>query len=453
MGKLFGTDGVRGIVNTELDAPLAYKLGQAAALVLGKKKSGRARVTIGKDTRISSDMLEAALIAGLCASGADVVPLGVLPTPGVAYVTVTSGADAGIVISASHNPFAYNGIKIFNSEGFKLSDELELEIEELVLSGNLPLKTGGEIGRILPDNGEGVLGYLSHLRRAAEGEISGLKVLIDCANGAASATASKLFSSFKIEYEIIKDHPNGVNINDGCGSTHVETLSNTVVNGHFDLGIAFDGDADRCIVLDEKGHVVDGDMIMSVCGAAMKKSGKLKKDTIVATVMSNLGFHSFARERGIALECTNVGDRNVLERMLEGGFNLGGEQSGHLIFLDDSTTGDGQLAAVKFLSVVSSSGKKVSELLKDFVTYPQVLKNVPIVGGNAAKAEVMASAELQKAIAETEEKLGSKGRVLVRPSGTEALIRVMTEAENLDLAERVTEELIELIKSLTKEKK
>ncbi len=452
MGKLFGTDGIRGIVNVELDADLAFRVGQAAAVVLAKEKRGRAKVAIGKDTRISSDMLEAALTAGLCASGAEVLPLGVIPTPGVAFITTESGADAGIVISASHNPYAYNGIKIFNGAGYKLSDELEQEIEELVSGGNIPVKTGGEIGHVLSDNGEGLLDYLGHLRNAAEGNIRGLKVVIDCANGAASRTAAQLFSAFEIDFELIKDHPNGININDKCGSTHTGNLAQTVVNGGFDLGIAFDGDADRCIILDEKGNTVDGDMIMAVCGSAMQRAGELDGNTIVATVMSNLGFHNFARERGIRLVCTDVGDRNVLERMQTGGYCLGGEQSGHLIFLKDSTTGDGQLAAIKFLSVLSASGKKASELVQDFITYPQVLVNVPIQGGNPEKERIMREPELAAAIAAAEAELGEKGRILIRPSGTEALIRVMAEAEEPSMAELVTERLAECIRQLSIEK-
>ncbi len=449
MGRLFGTDGIRGIANRGLDASLAFRVGQAVALVLSQGRGGRPKVALGKDTRISSDMLEAALVAGLCASGADVIVLGVIPTPAVAYITVESGADAGIVISASHNPYEHNGIKIFNGRGFKLSDELEQEIEDLVL-GVKPLETksGGEIGRVLENNGFELAKYVEHLQKQAEGEIRGIKVIIDCANGAASTTAARLFRHFPISLEFIKDSPNGVNINDGCGSTHMEALCQNVVVGGYDVGIAFDGDADRCLVVDEKGNVVDGDKIMGIVGRAMMQQGKLKKNTIVATVMSNLGFHHFAKQEHMQLLCAAVGDRNVLEMMQQGGYNLGGEQSGHIIFLDDSTTGDGQLAAVKFLSVLCQSGKTVSQLAAEIPQYPQVLLNVPVDGGNTAKEQIMASQALQEAISEQEKILGEDGRILVRPSGTEALIRVMVEAGTLDVAQGCAGTLAEKIQNL-----
>jgi len=394
-------------------------------------------------------MLESALVAGLCSAGADVMVLGVVPTPAVAYITRRACADAGIVISASHNPFYDNGIKIFNGKGFKLSDELEAAIEELVLSETaMPRMTYGKIGTVIRKNKNFVEKYVDHLEMAAENEISGLKVLIDCANGAASRTASDLFSRFDIELEIMKDHPNGVNINDNCGSTHTEFLCSTVTGGGYDIGIAFDGDADRCLIVDEKGNLVDGDRIMAVCGLAMLESGKLMKNTIVATVMSNLGFHYFAKKQNLELVCTAVGDRNVLEKMVEGGYNLGGEQSGHLIFLDDSTTGDGQLAAIKFLSILSKSEKTVSELVCDIPIYPQVLKNVPIEGQNTTKEQIMQSEQMQNAISELTRELGDGGRILVRPSGTESLIRVMVEATDIETANSTAEKLVNLTKSL-----
>jgi len=449
MAKLFGTDGIRGIANKDLDALLAFRVGQAAAIVLSKGKEEQTIFTIGKDTRISSDMLEAALIAGLCSAGASVMPLGVVPTPAVAYITVASGADAGIVISAFHNPFEYNGIKIFNSKGFKLSDELEEQIEEYVLSGEpLPEKSCGEIGRVIEDGGKWVDAYINHLAGCAEGEIKDLKVVIDCANGAAFRTAEKLFSRFPIEFEIIKDHPNGININDCCGSTHMDFLSRTVVAGGYDMGIAFDGDADRCLIVDENGNMVDGDLIMGVCGRGMKAAGKLKCNTIVATVMSNLGFHKFAHDNNLNILCAAVGDKNVLDMMVKGGYNLGGEQSGHLIFLDDATTGDGQLAAVKLLSIVSSTGKAVSELVSEIPQYPQVLLNVPIEGGNEKKSVIMKSDRLREDIECAQKTLGDSGRVLIRPSGTEALIRVMVEASNMTVAQLTAQNLSNTIKSL-----
>ena len=449
MGKYFGTDGIRGVVNQELDGVLAFKVGQAAAMVLSECTHKKPVIAIGKDTRISSDMLEAALTAGICSAGADVMPLGVIPTPAVAYITVKAGVDAGIVISASHNPFEHNGIKIFNSNGFKLSDELEAAIEELIdTDEKLAKKTGAEIGHVINDNNMWISMYIEYLSEQGKGKIKNCKVLIDCANGAASATATKVFSHFPIDFELIHDHPNGTNINSKCGSTHTEVLQQMVACGDFDMGIAFDGDADRCLVVDENGQLIDGDKIMAVCGCAMKAEGLLKGNAIVATVMSNMGFRSFTKEKGIELHCASVGDRNVLEMMQANGFNLGGEQSGHLIFLDDATTGDGQLAAVKFLGIVSNSGKKVSELVSEIPQYPQILINVPIKGGNSAKDSIMRSDKLHHSIQQEEARLGNDGRILVRPSGTEALIRVMVEAKSAEAAEETSKKLVNLIKTL-----
>jgi phosphoglucosamine mutase len=454
VGKYFGTDGIRGVANEELDVMLAFKVGQAAAAVLARDKAGRPLFTIGKDTRISGDMLEAALVAGLCSAGASVITLGVVPTPAVAYITKERGADAGIVISASHNPYEHNGIKIFNINGFKLSDELENEIEYYIdHPEELQRKTFDEIGSVKKKNRKLVDGYINHIISCAENEIRDLKVIIDSSNGAAYRTVNEIFSSFPIQLELIKDLPDGTNINDKCGSTAPEHLGRMVVAGGYDVGIAFDGDADRCIIVDERGNVVDGDKIMAICGADMMRRGKLKKNTIVATVMSNLGFHEYSARHGLHVECTAVGDRYVLERMLAGGFNLGGEQSGHLIFLDDATTGDGQLAAVKFLSLLSASGKKVSELVGEIPTFPQVLQNVKIAGGNAAKEAVMADSRLRERIAEMEGRLGKRGRVLVRPSGTEALIRVMIEAETDALAHECADNLSKLVEELAEEAK
>lgn len=450
MGKYFGTDGIRGVVNDGLDADLSFKVGQAAAMVLAEGKTTKPRVTIGKDTRISCDMLEAALIAGLCSAGADVMTLDVVPTPAVAFITKDCRADAGIVISASHNPYEHNGIKIFNSDGFKLPDELELRIEELVDSPDRLLrKKNGDIGRVMRRHHQ-IDHYIEHVYNAAEGPIGRLKVIIDCSNGAASRTAADIFSRFPIDLELIKAHPDGLNINDKCGSTHIALLGRMVVAGGYDLGIAFDGDADRCIIVDELGSEVDGDKIMGICGKYLKEKGRLKNNSIVATVMSNMGFHDFAARNGISLPCTAVGDRNVLEKMLACGHNLGGEQSGHIIFLDDSTTGDGQLAAVKFLSVLSERGRKVSELTAEIPSYPQVLINIPVEGGNTVKEALMGHPELRRAIDCEGACLGGKGRVLVRPSGTEALIRVMVEAETKNTAINCAELLTNLIKNLVK---
>jgi phosphoglucosamine mutase len=452
MGKLFGTDGIRGVVNAGLDADLAYKVGLAAAIVLAKnKKPGeKPLVTIGKDTRISGDLLKGSLISGLCTAGADVLDLGTLPTPGVAWVTVDEEADAGIVISASHNPFEHNGIKIFNGKGFKLSDELEEKIEDIVLFGsnNVPMKTHGDIGKVSYVAPKASEDYIDHLEATIDSTLGGLHILVDCANGAASATAARLFDRFsKLRTDVINADPDGVNINDKCGSTHMDALAAMVKAGGYDIGIAFDGDADRCLAVDEQGSLIDGDQIMAACGLDMKAKGGLPGDTVVATVMSNLGFHVYAREHGMKLECTDVGDRNVLERMVEKGYALGGEQSGHMIFLDHATTGDGQLTALQILALLKESGKKASQVFSACPRYPQVLINVPVADNDVKKA-AMASPLLAQAVAREEEALGDEGRVLVRPSGTEALMRVMVEARSQETAQETAQRLADLIPEL-----
>ena len=448
MGKLFGTDGIRGVANETLTCHLAYRVGQAAAISLGSMEGRRPKVVIGKDTRISSDMLEAALLAGLTASGCDAVRLGVIPTPAVAYLTVQEKADAGIVISASHNPFEHNGIKMFSGLGFKLSDELEEKIERLILQeGELPTRTHGEIGKIF--DGAALMGaYLDHLASTVD-TLKPLKVVFDCANGAASATAKKLFSRFPLEAKYLSVSPDGVNINNGCGSTHLEQLSRAVVEGGFDLGLAFDGDADRCLAVDERGREIDGDQIMAVCAEYLTAQGKLQSEGFVATVMSNLGLHKFCEENHLRLLCAAVGDRNVLELMQKEHMVLGGEQSGHIIFLEHMTTGDGQLAALQFLSILGASGKKASELADQITHYPQVLRNVK-VGSNAEKTAILASRELAAAAAQEEERLTGRGRILLRASGTEPLIRVMAEADTQDLAEHVVQTLVEAVENVQK---
>ncbi len=447
MGKLFGTDGIRGVVNAGLDADLAYKVGLAAATVLAKNKGGKPLVTIGKDTRISGDLLKGSLIAGLCTAGADVMDLGTLPTPGVAWVTVEEEADAGIVISASHNPFEHNGIKIFNGKGFKLSDELEEKIEDIVLFGsnNVPMKTGGDIGKVSYAAPKASEDYIDHLESTIDSTLGGLHILVDCANGAASATAARLFDRFsKLRTDVINADPDGVNINDRCGSTHMDALAAMVKAGGYDIGIAFDGDADRCLAVDELGELIDGDQIMAACGLDMKSKGQLPGGTVVATVMSNLGLHLYTREQGIELECTDVGDRNVLERMVEKGYRLGGEQSGHMIFLEDATTGDGQLTALKLLALLKESGRRASEIFSACPRYPQVLINIPVADNDVKKA-AMASPELAQAIRREEEVLAEEGRILVRPSGTEALMRVMVEAKTEEQARETAQRLADLI--------
>ena len=452
MGKLFGTDGIRGVVNAGLDADLAYRVGLAAAQVLAKnKKEGeKPLVTIGKDTRISGDLLKGSLIVGLCTAGADVLDLGTLPTPGVAWVTVDQKADAGIVISASHNPFEHNGIKIFNGEGYKLSDELEEKIEDIVLFGhnNVPMKTHGEIGKVSYVATKASEDYIDHLESSVDSTLGGLRILVDCANGAASATAARLFDRFsKLRTDVINADPDGVNINAKCGSTHVDALAAMVKAGGYDMGIAFDGDADRCLAVDELGNLIDGDQIMAACGLDMKAKGKLPGDTIVATVMSNLGLHVWSKENGLKVECTDVGDRHVLERMIEKGYNIGGEQSGHMIFREFSTTGDGQLTALQLLALLKQSGKTASELFGACPRYPQTLINVPVADNDAKKA-IMASDKLWDAVKKEEDALAGKGRVLVRASGTEALMRVMVEAESEQAAQDCAQRLADLVKSV-----
>ena len=448
MGKLFGTDGIRGVANQTLTCQLAYRVGQAAAISLGSMDGKRPKVVIGKDTRISSDMLEAALVAGLTASGCDAVKLGVIPTPAVAYLTVRGQADAGVVISASHNPFEHNGIKMFSSQGFKLSDELEANIEALILQeGVLPVKTHGEIGRVY-DGAQLMDAYLDHLASTV-GALKPLKVVFDCANGAASATAKKLFSKFPLQAEYLSVSPDGVNINNGCGSTHLGQLSKAVVEGGFDLGLAFDGDADRCLAVDEKGQEIDGDQIMAVCAEYLTAQGKLQSQGFVATVMSNLGLHKFCEQQHLKLLCAAVGDRNVLELMQKEHMVLGGEQSGHIIFLEHMTTGDGQLAALQFLSILGQSGKKASELAGQITHYPQILQNVK-VGSNEEKTAILESKELSAVVSREEEKLSGHGRILLRASGTEPLIRVMAEADTQDLAEAVVKTLVQAVENVQK---
>ena len=448
MGKLFGTDGIRGVANETLDCRLAYRVGQAAAISLTKKPGVKPSVVIGKDTRISSDMLEGALIAGLTASGCNVVRLGVIPTPGVAYLTVKLHADAGVVISASHNPFEHNGIKMFSGEGFKLSDALEEEIESLILrEGELPVKTGAALGQVM-DGAFTAEQYLDHLASTV-GQLPRMRVLIDCANGAASATARKLFSRFALNADYINDTPNGVNINNHCGSTHIEMLAEKVREGGYALGLAFDGDADRCLAVDENGGLIDGDQIMAICADTLTKQGKLTGSGFVATVMSNIGLHKYCAEHGLRLLCAAVGDRNVLEMMQREGMALGGEQSGHIIFLEHMTTGDGQLAALQLLSILAQSGRRASELASAVTRYPQVLLNVR-VGGNDEKKAIMESPLLGEAIRKAEAGLGGNGRVLVRASGTEPLIRVMVEAGSEQSARETAETLVHAVENLQK---
>ena len=449
MGKLFGTDGIRGVVGENLTAEMAFRVGQAVACVLAEDTGRRPVVLIGKDTRISSDMLESALMAGICSVGGDVKPVGTIPTPAVAYLARQEGADAGIVLSASHNPYEHNGIKVFSGQGYKLSDAVEARIEEKILSGEpMKLRTRGEIGRRHHGMRQLKRDYIDFVASTVESDLAGLHILVDCANGAATATAPELFGRFRAHTDFIHRDPDGININNRCGSTHLEDLAQQVVRGGYDVGVAFDGDADRCLLVDETGAVIDGDKVMAVCGAYLKRRGELIGNTIVATVMSNLGLHEFCRNEGIDLVCTAVGDRNVLEEMLRHDYRIGGEQSGHTIFTALETTGDGEVTALQFLRVLAESGKKASVLASVCPTYPQVLLNVEIPHSGGVKEAIMASDTLAQAIRAEEEKLGDSGRVLVRPSGTEALIRVMAEAKTEAEARNCAQSLADTIKSL-----
>lgn len=444
--KYFGTDGIRGIANKELTVELAYKTGFAAAVVLTKSCSHRCKIFIGRDTRISGNMLECAIAAGICAAGADAYFLGVLPTPAVAYLTVKNRADAGIVISASHNPYEHNGIKIFGSNGFKLSDETENEIEALIDSPDMSMaRANGELGLTYNFEKEGAREYAEHIASSVKGGFSGIKAVIDCSNGAASNTADMIFKNIGIEYTLVHNAPNGVNINDNCGSTHIEKLSKTVTDKGYDIGIAFDGDADRCLMVDEKGNIIDGDLIMGTLAKHMKSKGVLKGG-VVATIMSNLGLHVFLKENGIDILTTKVGDRYVLEEMIAKGYNIGGEQSGHMIISDFATTGDGQLTAVKFLEMLKESGKKASDITKEITILPQIMINVSVP--NDKKATAAKHPSVIKIADEIKEAFGEKGRVLIRPSGTEAKVRVMVEGDDLEKVKLFAEKAAQAVKNL-----
>ncbi len=445
MGRLFGTDGARGVANSELTCELAMKIGRAAAMVLTNEQHSRPRVLIGMDTRISSDMLESAIAAGLCSVGADVLVLGVLPTPAVAFLVQKYGYDAGIMISASHNPCEYNGIKIFKSDGYKLPDEIEEKIESIILDGTIvpDVKIGGEVGRIRHSDMP-KFDYIEHLLETVDSDFSGMRIALDCANGSASFTAPELFTDLGVDFEVLSAVPNGININRGCGSTHLEQLQKFVKANRFDVGFAFDGDADRLLAVDENGNVVDGDKIVAIAAASLKNRGLLKNNTAVVTVMSNLGFHEFCKRNGINVEVTTVGDRYVLENMLKNGYCIGGEQSGHVIFHDFATTGDGQLTAIQLLQVLKLSGKKLSELAGEIEIFPQTMVNVRV--SQIGKVRYAKDAEIKKAIASAEQELGDQGRVLVRVSGTEPVIRVMVEGKDEEMIARLADEIASVVK-------
>jgi len=444
MGKLFGTDGVRGVANTELTGEMAYQLGRAGAYVLTKEKKHAPRILVAMDTRISGDMLESALVAGICSVGAHAVIAGVIPTPAVAYLVRHYRLDAGVMISASHNPVEYNGIKFFNSQGYKLSDELEQEIEDILLSRTevLPCPTGSGIGTKSYAE-EALDDYIAFARGTTKERFQGLKVALDCANGASYKAAPITMLDLGAELCIIHNEPDGTNINEKCGSTHLEDLIALVKDNGADIGFAFDGDADRCLAVDENGELIDGDKILAICGCEMKAKGDLKNNTIVGTVMSNLGLTIMGRENDISVLQANVGDRYVLERMLAEDYNLGGEQSGHIIFLDYNTTGDGILTAIQLLSVMKRSGKKASELAKVMEVLPQVLVNARV--NNARKNDYMEVPEIRLAIEELQEKFSADGRVLIRTSGTEPLVRVMIEGKDQEAMEREAKKLASFI--------
>ncbi len=447
MARLFGTDGVRGVANDELTPLLAMQLGQAGAYVLSKEKAHKPTMMVGCDTRISGDMLANALMAGACSVGANVVYVGVIPTPAIAYLTRKYRVDAGVVISASHNPVEFNGIKFFDGNGFKLPDALEDEIEALIKSGmkDIRFPTGASVGKIKyrTDAREE---YINHAVSAVSVDLRGMKIVVDCAEGASYYTSVETLKELGAEIVAIHNNPDGTNINANCGSTHMGELQARVVYEKADVGLAFDGDADRLLAVDENGNRIDGDVIMAIVGNHMKQKGELKDNTIVATVMSNLGFFLMGEKNGIHIEQTKVGDRYVLERMLEIGSNLGGEQSGHIIFLDENTTGDGLLSALHLLQVIVESGKKLSELASIMTVLPQALVGAKVP--NHKKDSFMEYTEIAEAIEAVNRKFAGEGRVLIRPSGTEPLVRVMIEGKDQQMIEEEAKKLAELIQNV-----
>ncbi len=444
MGRLFGTDGVRGVANIELTPKLAFEIGQAGAYVLTKQKNKKVKILVGKDTRISGDMIEAALVSGICSVGAQAILLGVLPTPAVAYLTRHYGADAGIVISASHNPVEHNGIKYFNGEGYKLTDITEESIESIILDKkeDIPLTTGEDVGYKI-DKNDGINDYIKHVKSTINHDLTGIKIVVDCANGASYSCGPKILKDLGAETIAINNKPNGININKKCGSTHMEGLQKKVVDLGADLGVAFDGDADRVLAVDEKGNVLNGDQIMAICAIDLKNHGKLKDNTLVVTVMSNLGLSIMAKKEEIKIIRAKVGDRYVIEKMKDQAYVLGGEQSGHIIFHKYSTTGDGIITALQLLSIIKRSGKSLSELSKVMDILPQVLVNAKI--NNKKKEAYKSDKEICKEIKELEETFDGNGRVLIRPSGTEPLIRIMIEGKDEKYIEAKAKKLAKLI--------
>ena len=446
MGKYFGTDGVRGIANQELTPELAFKLGRCGGYVLVQhhaEQTTRPKVLVARDTRISGEMLEHALMAGLMSVGIEVYQLGVVSTPAVAYLTRIQKADAGVMISASHNPAQDNGIKFFGPDGFKLADEEEFEIESLLDQevDTLPRPAAEGLGT-LEEFPEGLIKYAQFLTKSIDGDLEGFTVCLDAANGATSTLVNRVFADLETEFFTMGTSPNGLNINDGVGSTHPEKLAEFVVEKGADLGLAFDGDGDRVIAVDELGNIVDGDQIMYICGKYMKEQGELNDNTIVSTVMSNLGFHLAVEEAGMTALTTQVGDRYVVEEMRKNNYNFGGEQSGHIVFLDYNTTGDGMLSGIQLLRVMKETGKKLSELASEFTIYPQKLVNIRVTN----KEEALNNELINKVIEEVETEMAGNGRVLVRPSGTEPLLRVMAEAPSIEKVEYYVNKIADVVK-------
>ncbi len=443
MGRLFGTDGVRGLANRELTPEMAFRLGWAATTYFGKACDFKPVITIGRDTRISGQMLESALAAGICSAGGKAVLLGVVPTPAVAYLTGHMNAQAGAVISASHNPFYDNGIKFFAGDGYKLPDDVEAELEELVMVGieEMPRKEGADIGT-LEVHRDLVKHYIDYLESTVAGDLKGMKVVVDCANGAAYEVAPTIYKRLGAEVVVLHNKPDGININDHCGSTHLESLQAAVKEHGADIGIGHDGDADRCLAVDENGEIVDGDQIMVSCALDMLKKGTLKDNTLVTTVMSNIGLHQAIKKAGGRIEITAVGDRYVLELMRKEGYVLGGEQSGHVIFSQHSTTGDGVLTALQLLVALKASGQKMSQLAACMTKYPQLLVNVRVLGKEGWET----NAKIAAAIAAGNKELGEEGRILVRPSGTEPLIRVMAEGPDQKQLDRIVGDIAAVVR-------
>lgn len=448
MGRMFGTDGVRGIANLELTPELAYKLGRAGSYVL-TEGAHKPTIVVGMDTRISGDMLESALVAGICSVGAHAICVGVVPTPAVAYLTRYYNADAGVVISASHNPVEYNGIKFFNKDGYKLPDEVEGRIEDIIENDlkEVPSPTGVDLG-VREFKKEGILDYMNYLKSIVNVDFKGLKVAMDCAEGASYFAAPEVFRELGAEVYVIHNNPDGKNINKNCGSTHMDNIRKFTVENGCHIGFAFDGDADRCLAVDEKGNIINGDFIMAILAKYLKDNGRLDNDTLVVTVMSNMGLDIACEKEGIKTVKTKVGDRYVLEEMLKEGYKLGGEQSGHIIFLEYNTTGDGLLSALSLASVLRKSDKTISEIADIMKELPQVLVNARVT--NDKKDAYTKDEMILNEIARIEKSLEGKGRVLIRPSGTEPLVRVMLEGENQIEINKMAHELADLIQERSK---